>query len=136
MKQTIKFISGIAITLLIYSCGHHSHKVSDVTLNNGSKWEANPETTTGIDNMIQLMNAFTQSEDSGSYLELESNLSNEFSLIFKNCTMKGEAHNQLHNYLFPMKDLFEGLKSSDLNAQKENFKNLNAHLAMYSTYFE
>ncbi len=136
MRQTIKLISVIVITLLIYSCGHNSHGESVVTLNNGSKWKANPETTTGINNMVQLMNSFTQTEDSSSFIELESNLSNEFNLIFKNCTMKGEAHNQLHNYLFPMKELFEGLKTNDLNSQKENFDKLKTHLASYSIYFE
>ena len=97
MKQTLKLISILAITLLFNSCGNN-HKISDVTLNNGIKWEANPETSTGVDNMIQLMNSFTQTDNNNSFIELESNLSNEFNLIFKNCTMKGEAHNQLHNY--------------------------------------
>ena len=86
MRQTIKLISVFAITFLIFSCGHNSHKVSVVTLNNGARWKANPETTTGIDNMIKLMDSFTQTENSSSFIELESNLSNEFNLIFKNCT--------------------------------------------------
>ena len=134
MKQTIKFISAFTITLLTYSCGHHDG--GPVTLNNGSRWKANPETTAGIGNMIQLMNSFTQTDNSKSFNDLESKLSNEFDLIFKNCTMKGEAHNQLHNYLFPLKELFEGLKSNDLNSQKESFNNLNEYLALYSKYFE
>jgi len=134
MKQTIKFISAFTITLLIFSCVQH--EVGTVTLNNGSKWKANPETTAGIGNMIQLMNSFTQTDNSKSFIDLESKLSDEFDLIFKNCTMKGEAHNQLHNYLFPLKELFEGLKSNDLNSQKENFDKLNSYLTSYSNYFE
>ncbi len=121
--------------MLLYSCGHH-HTASAVVLDNGNKWAANPETTTGINNMINMVEAFASSDDSQAYKKLESTLSDEFTMIFKNCTMQGEAHNQLHNYLLPIKDLFDGLKSKELKTQQDSFEKLKNHLNLYATFFK
>lgn len=114
---------------------HHIEEVG-LSLDNGKLWEANPETTAGVDNMIDLMNSFTDKDNVESYGQLTKSLKSEFSLIFKYCTMKGESHNQLHSFLVPIKDLFKGLSSSDLDTCKESFDKLNAHLAIYKNYFE
>jgi hypothetical protein len=78
-----------------------------VSLNEGQLWEANAETTQGIKNMQQLITDY--STESGNSEELISNLKAEFSMIFKKCTMTGEAHEQLHNYLIPLKTKIDGL---------------------------
>lgn len=152
MKQIIKTISILAMGVIIFSCGQSSnknshnsnseqignddHDVNRLSLNNGSRWQANPETTTGIKNMQQLINSFSDKESPDAYEILKSNLDNEFNLIFKNCTMKGEAHNQLHNFLLPMKDMFNGLQDSEQETQKANYNKLKQHLSDYSNYFE
>lgn len=82
------------------------------------------------------MGRFAGHEDAEAYALLKDRLVDEYNLIFKNCTMKGAAHEQLHNYLVPMNKMFEGLASSDLNTCKESFKALNTHLDSYVTYFE
>jgi len=50
--------------------------------------------------------------------------------------MTGEAHNQLHNYLIPMKTLFKDFGSSDIDTCKQRFKTLNKHLSQYRKYFK
>ena len=60
----------------------------------------------------------------------------DFTELFEKCTMKGEAHHQLHNYLFPFIDLFDDLASSELNTCKKSFNELKAQLNEYSTYFK
>ena len=114
---------------------HHSEEVG-LSLDNGNRWNANPETTTGVLNMIALMNSFTDTENVESYSQLTTSLKSEFSMIFKYCTMKGESHNQLHSFLVPIKDLFKGLSSNDLETCKASFDKLNTHLAIYKDYFE
>jgi hypothetical protein len=109
---------------------------SDVVLDNGNRWIANPETTEGINNMIQLMGSFSDTENVGSYKILTDSLESEFKMVFKKCTMKGEAHNQLHNFLLPMKATFPKLASSDLNECKTSFDYLNKRLATYQEFFE
>jgi hypothetical protein len=50
--------------------------------------------------------------------------------------MKGESHNQLHNYLLPMKVQYDILSSHDLSASKEAYQDLTKHLTVYKNYFE
>ena len=117
---------------------HHEHdqhhnelssaSLSAVSLNNGKTWSANPATTEGIHNMLHRMEEF---ENSGSqdYESLERDLQAEFSGIVKNCTMKSEAHDQLHNYLMPLKEDIDQLN-------EENLDQVKTHLEAYPRYFE
>lgn len=153
MKKTTQLIFAITLLIVSISCGDKTKKKQDqpktqqteeiehasetvLRLNNGNLWQANSETTTGIDNMIELMNSFTEKETISAYATLKQNLEKEFGTIITKCNMKGEPHNQLHNFLIPMKPLFKGLESSDLNVCKESYNTLNKHLLEYSKYFE
>ncbi|MDP2089684.1 MAG: hypothetical protein Q8J84_09825 [Flavobacteriaceae bacterium] len=153
MKKTIKTVLLLVIPVITISCGKHSdkkHRDSEteqtkdhhqknedtLKLDNGKLWSANAETTEGINNMITLMNRFSEKENLKAYTTLKQGLEKEFGTIITKCTMTGEAHNQLHTYLIPMKELFNGLGSSDLNTCKTNFDKLNSYLTEYSTYFE
>ena len=135
MKHGIQFSLLLTLFALLNSCGH-KHTATEIVLDNGKQWTANPETTSGINNMIKIMDGFTSTEENQDYKNLTSSLTDEFQLIFKNCTMQGEAHNQLHNFLLPMKEMFEGLKSKDSSVQKETFETLKAHLKSYPNYFQ
>ena len=115
-----------------------SHESIDgiVTLNNGELWQANPETTEGILKMKERINSFNDFEKKEAYASLKEGLETDFTELFQKCTMKGEAHNQLHNYLFPFIDLFDSLDSSDIETCKKSLKELNSHLNDYYSYFE
>ena len=114
----------------------HANYANPVTLNNGLKWEANAETTTGINNMLQRLNTFPDNPSVDDYHSLKVNLETEFNLILQECTMKGESHEQLHNYLMPMIALFNNLNSEDIEICKDAFNILKAHLAEYANYFQ
>ena len=115
-----------------------SHESIDgtVTLKNGELWLANLETTEGIQKMKKRMSLFNDSDNLEAYVILKAGLEEDFTELFEKCTMKGEAHNQLHNYLFPFLKLFDGLESSDLVVCKKSFSELNIHLNEYSNYFK
>lgn len=102
-----------------------------VSLNDGQLWEANAETTQGIKNMQQLIDSY--SKVNGNPEEIINGLKAEFSMIFKKCTMTGEAHEQLHNYLIPLKTKIDGL-SEGIN--DENTEELNKYLKDYFNYFQ
>lgn len=163
MKNLKILLTSLIIAVFIISCGENSkkkdtdenHKHTDseevtthseeqehyeakavLSLNEGSLWDANKETTSGINNMIILMDSFAGKEDIKLYNRLKGSLEQEFMSILTNCTMEGESHNQLHTYLVPMKDAFKGLASDDLTICKESFENLNKRLAEYKTYFK
>ncbi|AMC11455.1 hypothetical protein Lupro_09340 [Lutibacter profundi] len=155
MKKIIKTTLVLLITITTISCGNksekkeadskkieqteeqqHSSSENSIQLNNGNPWMANIETTQGIANMKKLMDNFSKKENSEAYTQLKSSLEKEFGTIITACTMEGESHNQLHNYLVPMKDYFEGLASKDILKCKKTYNELNKHLAEYSTYFK
>lgn len=113
---------------------HGDEHSNDQTLrlNGDQRWEANPETTEGIKNMQSLIKA--QLDAGAIDLQvLKPALEQEFSLIFKRCTMTGEAHNQLHNYLIPLKSLLEEM---DGNEDPNHVVNqVNEYLAKYFLFF-
>jgi len=102
-----------------------------VSLNDGQLWEANTETTQGIKNMQLLMDSY--SKENGNPEELISGLKAEFEMIFKKCTMTGEAHEQLHNYLILLKTKINSLSDGDSNEYRTNLKN---YLEDYFNYFQ
>ena len=113
---------------------HESEAV--LKLNNGDLWMANAETTEGIQKMSHLVANFTDTENMETYRELKTKLEAEFGAIISKCTMTGEAHDQLHNYLLPMKPLFKDLAAEDLATRKSGLEKLTKHLSEYSAYFK
>jgi len=146
MKKTTQLFLAITILFFTISCKNsnekksiqdqHQDTVAKVKLNNGNLWEANAETTDGIHTMLQLMNNFSEDETPKSYVTLKQSLVKEFKTIIQKCTMTDEAHDQLHVFIIPMRELFNGLTDPDLNIRKEKFNKLNAHLKTYKNYFK
>lgn len=112
------------------------HQTSAVIFNNGAKWTANPETSAGIDRMRRVASEFTTAGDPSTHPKLVTELEREYAAVIKNCTMTGEAHNQLHNFLAPLNQMIEPLKSGDPQIVKEALIKLENHLKTYSAYFE
>jgi len=147
-RNIISIIIILVIAVSVHSCKKHQEKkemqivenhepTEDVVmLDNGNLWKANIETTVGINTMINRVDSFSENENVYNYKNLKDSLESDFTMIFQKCTMKGEAHNQLHNYLKPMIDHFEGLESDELNTCKSSFDELQQHLKLYENYFE
>lgn len=154
MKKATVLILAIFVTILVVSCENDKNKKQEIAapaqteeethesesvlkLNNGDLWMANAETTEGIEKMTQLIANFTDRENMKTYYpELKIKLETEFGIIISKCTMTGEAHDQLHNYLLPMKPLFKDLVAEDLATRKAGLEKLNKHLSEYSSYFK
>lgn len=115
---------------------HADEQVNGVTLDDGKKWITNAETTQGINTMIALVNNLPANASIDDYDKLRVKLDSEFNMILQKCTMTGEAHNQLHNYLLPMKELFEKLNSQDIEVCKSSFNILKKQLNEYQVYFQ
>lgn len=107
----------------------------EVELNKGAKWEANPETTKGIGVMQGLLGEFTPEPTVEDYRALHKKLATSFQSILQQCTMTGEAHNQLHNYLLPLKGQIDKLGSESLADCQKVMPDLKAYLMKYSQYF-
>lgn len=105
-------------------------ETSKVTLDNGKLWIANPETTEGIHNMQKIISERGK-EAAGS--DIKEALENEFQMISEKCTMEGEAHEQLHNYLLPLKMKLNKLDGTN---DAEVLKDIENHLKEYPKYFK
>jgi len=106
----------------------------ELRLNNGKKWMANSETTSGMLAMQKLISEFKET-DNKEYSKLKTQLEQEFSLVIEKCTMKGESHDQLHNYLYPLKTYFSAL-DKDKESAKEAFSKIESYIPVYFEYFE
>ena len=153
MKKITQLLLAVTIIFFAVSCKNTSEKkptvkqpqktetqhkkhVEKLQLNNGNLWEANIETTNGIDTMLQLMNDFSEKENPEAYIVLKQNLETQFKTIIKECTMTGEAHEQLHVFIVPLQGMFNGLTVVNNDTRTENFNKLNSHLKEYKTYFK
>ena len=108
---------------------------SPLQLNNGAKWEANAETTQGITNMKKLVSELPATPSEQDYTDLQDKLEVELNLIFQKCTMTGEAHEQLHNFLLPLKSKIEDLDQSTSQPSGQVLDQINTHLKEYDQYF-
>ena len=135
MKNVFSIL--LPILLLLSACSGHHGPAGPVQLDNGKRWQANPETTAGIAEMQAILARYEgKTSDAASRQALREELEAAFQNIFKQCTMKGEAHNQLHNYLVPMTPLFEKIDGADAGESEQVIRQLGQRLARYSTYFE
>ena len=134
-------LSLFAIVFFVTSCNTNPQQSKSVTksdlsymeisLEEDKPWVANIETTDGVANMLALVQNF-----SGDYALLHSSLENEFQTLFMKCSMTGEAHNQLHNYLIPMVAFFEDIAKDDAEISAPAIAELEIHLRGYSLFFE
>jgi cell division protein ZapA (FtsZ GTPase activity inhibitor) len=151
MKKITILTVALLTTILVVSCNQkkkqqttepkqtieESHESETVIeLNNGNLWMANAETTQGIQKMSQIVATFSDTENMEAYPELKAKLEAEFGTIISKCTMTGEAHDQLHNYLLPMKPLFKDLTAENMATRKSALEKLNKHFSEYSAYFK
>lgn len=134
----------ILISLFAFSCNtkpenetlkHHEQTISsaEIQLDHGEKWVANAETTEGIKIMQNICSHYN-----GDVAQLENtylSLFTEFNLIFERCTMTGEAHEQLHAFLIPVKNQLAILKDCKADCDKE-IKYLEEYLLTYDKYFK
>lgn len=139
-----KIIKILILTLTFGACNTQESKLlDDVNLNNGVAWNANNETTNGMHSMqkyisvfkTQNINSLSETEKIEVYHKVNLELKKEFNLIIQSCSMKGEAHNQLHNYILPMLKMFEGIDTNDILIIEDNFNKLETRLEYYHIYF-
>jgi len=116
--------------------GEDHEAIAELRLDNGSKWIANTETTQGIINMKKLVEDLPAQPAQQDYKILQESLVSELNLIFQKCTMTGEAHEQLHHYLLPLKDLFEQLGKSSGEQSGEIVDQILIKLREYDQYFQ
>ena len=117
------------------SHGDQNNWMSQIQLDNGSKWKANTETTEGIQAMASRI-AEDESNSIKHYKKLASDLNDLKNTIIKECTMEGESHDNLHVFLVPLADKIAALgEVNSVHEGAEITKEIREYLEGYYNYF-
>ena len=141
MKNIKNILAALAFGLLLAACGQntdtHQHNTEEaIVLNNGQKWKVVPPMMAHIRNMETDAKSF-EGSTLAEHKTLATKLQTNLNLLTSNCTMTGQAHDELHKWLLPyigmVNDFAKAETKEDAAAYaakiKESFTVLN-------TYFE
>lgn len=128
----------LLVLMLSTSCNSKKHKdsSSDLSLNNGSKWEVNIEMKPSINEAIDLVNQYLSNGDD-DYKSLAEALEIKNSALVKSCTMEGKSHEELHKWLHPHIELVEELKESqNKDSAQQLVVRISDSFKKYNEYFQ
>lgn len=109
----------------------HEHVTDEpLQLNDGQKWKVDDNMMAHITAMEKDIASLDKPED---FDKLSENLNKNLGLLTSNCTMKGQAHDELHKWLLPYIDLVEAF-STDKSA--DNFSAIKNSFSTFNTYFQ
>jgi hypothetical protein len=121
----------------ISHAGHqHNDETESIALNNGEKWNVDAEMMVHIRNMENDISGFGGG-DLKNYAALTEKLLVNVDLLTSNCTMKGQAHDELHKWLLPYIDLVNKLSETKEQSQAEKkFAELQSSYHTFNQYFK
>lgn len=112
---------------------HHNHESEAIMLNDGEKWKVVENMSGYIRNMEKAVNEFK----GDNYPALAKTIDENIRALTENCTMEGQAHDELHKWLLPFIELSEEF---DVATEKENqekiYQEFKKMFVEYNTYFE
>ena len=111
----------------------HEHSNNEtIQLNDGQKWKVDVDMMTHIRNMEKDVASFDKKTQE-NYQLLADNLKKKLDLLTSNCTMKGQAHDELHKWLLPYIELVEDFSKDRSN---ENLAKIQESFTTFNQYFE
>jgi len=107
-----------------------------IKLNDSKKWEANIETTKGVNMMLNQINKRNPNTVQ-DYLDLANKLNAQKNTLVKECTMTGPSHDNLHIFLHPLIEKINALlKTTSTTEGSETTKSIKENLEAYADYFK
>lgn len=115
----------------------HTHDADhDIVLNNGEKWAVDQHMLEHIRTMEAAIKACAPTDEE-SKKQLGDILDEGVKLLTSNCTMTGQAHDELHKWLLPYIDLVNAFIEAETDEKKTAFlEELNQSMDTFNTYFE
>ena len=111
---------------------HHHSEDEAIQLNNGEKWKVDENMMVYIRNMEKEVASF-ETEKSENYKNLANHLKKNIDQLTGNCTMKGQAHDELHKWLLPFIDLVDAFSKDN---STEHFIKIQQEFTTFNTYFQ
>lgn len=154
MKISILTITAILSSFFFYSCTntstesvdenietteiviekeHHEGEHEAIVLNNGEKWKVVESMVVYIRNMEKAVNEF----EGDDYAALVKTIDENIESLTSNCTMEGQAHDELHKWLVPFIDLSEQFDEAETSEnRREIYQEFKNAFVEFNTYFE
>lgn len=130
-----KIIIILGMVTLMFSCGHEPDN-SPLVLDNGEKWtivESMDVYLQEMEDLIVNFNGKTLLEHQGLAEEVKENI----DFLTSNCTMKGQAHDELHKWLLPYIELVDNYSKADSDqAGNEYFEQMKSSFVNYNKFFK
>jgi hypothetical protein len=112
---------------------NHHHTDESIVLNNGKKWKVVESMAVYIRNMENAVNNF----DGKDYTSLAENIDKNIRALTENCTMEGQAHDELHKWLVPFIELSEDFDvATEKEEQEKIYREFKNAFIEFNTYFE
>ena len=106
-----------------------------ISLNNGAKWQGDPETTARVNDLWIMVNGLPTDEKARNYDSIKNEVRKKLTEILTGTKMTGEAYEQFKNYIRFMKDYMIDLDSKDEATRRQAVESMKNHLQSYSHYF-
>ncbi len=125
-----------AATTAVEEQHQHSHEGEATELNNGQKWKVDENMMVYIVQIEKDVTGFGGSTME-EYKQLASGLEQNIEQLTSNCTMEGQAHDELHKWLLPFIELSEQFSASATEQEAENnYGQIKLSLEDFHRYFE
>lgn len=108
-------------------------------LDEGKKWKVVPEMLRFIRNMEEGVNDFSTLNNPSfeTYQELAILIDKNIIALTENCTMEGQAHDELHKWLVPFIGLSENFDvAENIDEQKKIYTKFKEAFIDFNTFFE
>ncbi|GGG12840.1 hypothetical protein [Pontibacter amylolyticus] len=115
------------------------HEEQTLALNGTERWKADEPTNrhmAQLQGMVQEFNAQAENNSAAAYNDLGTSMKAEMQQLFKDCRMKGPAHDMLHVYLMPLVEDVNLLAEKDEHQSEAAFARVSERLKEYNQYFE
>lgn len=145
--KTIKIFATLGIlSLVLFSCKNQTNTdeekfmneawLDEIELNQNEAWNADSVTNNGVEKLQQTLNEFS-TNTLKDYHQLANHLIEINNYIIDNCTMKGEAHENLHIWLYPLLEKVKLLKEAKTTVEAEEIRvSIECSVQKYATYFQ
>ncbi|WP_299255604.1 hypothetical protein [uncultured Aquimarina sp.] len=139
MKKILVVLLVLSLCYFV-SCTSNSQIDSDYSsidrtlrLNSGEKWKASGAMTNGMNKMNTIVKKLDIKSFDSRVIGYE--LDFEIRMMMSVCGATGEAHDQFHHYLDPLKEQIRGLQIANDIAKVPLLKSINKYLDEYENYF-
>ena len=134
----------ISLSMIIVACSSEKKDSSaestatniyNIELDGDQKWKVDKVMLQHIRNIEEEINEFSEVGDQ-SYNNLAVSLDEHIQLLTSNCTMSGQAHDELHKWLLPFIDLVDELsKAGSTNEKADVYSRMTVSMVQFNIYF-